>query len=41
MNLKPQSLPKNGRLEKRTNLIWKLNVWQEQLRGFLDINNLY
>ena len=29
MNIKPQGLPKNARLEKRTNLIWKSNVWQE------------
>ena len=35
MNIKPQGLPTNARLEKRTNLIWKSNVLQESRRTVL------
>ena len=32
-NIKLPGLPKIARLEKRTNLILKLNIWQEPQRG--------
>ena len=32
MNIKTQGLPKNVRIEKRTNFIWESNVWQEPQR---------
>ena len=33
MNIKLQSLPENERLEKRANLTWQSNVWQETRRS--------
>ena len=38
MSIKPQGLFQNARLEKKKNLIWKLNAWQEPRRGFLEGN---